>query len=121
MLFRSKSDDFFVSIADPSGVQVPLLESRRDLFESMRLFSQLRDIRKQKMVYKAKLRRQVAEITRHINAIRSSIPDVTLEDESVPESKVASSSPKQERKPVTDLGKIEDGLREIEQRLAKLK
>ncbi|MDO8480745.1 MAG: hypothetical protein Q7S65_02895 [Nanoarchaeota archaeon] len=118
---RPKQDDFFVSISDPSGVQVPLLESRRDLLNSMRLFAQLKDIRRQKSAYKAKLRKQVGEITRHIADIRSSIPDVTLEEEPSLPSSPRVAEVKQDRQPVTDLGKIEDGLKDIEARLAKLK
>ncbi|MBS3106553.1 hypothetical protein J4419_02720 [Candidatus Woesearchaeota archaeon] len=115
---RPPRDDFFVSIPDPSHVQVPVLECRRDLLESMRIFSQLKNIRRQKGALKSRLRKQIAEITRHINSIRSSIPDVTLEEEMVPKQQAPEAKAK---KPITDFAKIEQGLQDIEAKLAKLK
>ncbi|MBR9700200.1 hypothetical protein GOV09_07115 [Candidatus Woesearchaeota archaeon] len=118
-------EEFFVAMNDPHVTRVSLLEARRKTLESMRVFQELKELRKQKIHEKSKLRKNLKHISATINKIKKTMPHINLPSEPKPkpvkkivqiEKKPATLPPK----PRSELDRIEDGLADIESKLAHL-
>lgn len=126
---KEKGHEFFVSISDPSQIRLFLLETTKKALESMRLFQTIKEIRKQKIQEKTKLRKQVKDITSMIRQVKLVMPHVNLPTEEVkpvvkekPKVKVVQPVIIEQPKPQprTEIDRIEDELTEIENKLAGL-
>ncbi len=140
-----KEDDiFFVGIRDPVEVRRNLLESTRDVVQTLQRFERFKQVRDEKQQEVAGLREQVKEINRLVNKLKSSLPKTKLriklhEEAAVAEKKrkeleekKAAGKKKEEKQIVkkeeqlpakrelTEIEKLERELGEIEGRLSNL-
>lgn len=118
-------DVVFVGVNNPNEVRLRILESAKDTFEAMKLFQEIKQIRKQKTELKNQLRKQLRTMSIAYSKIMSALPKVQVHMEQIEKSeKIISEkqTPKLTTPPSqrTELEKIATGLREIEEKLASL-
>jgi len=117
------NEDFFVNVPDPAPIKVALLECRKAILESMKIFRKFREIRKEKNEEKTKLRKQLREISSILNKMRAIMPHVNLPTEeivpkeSMKEEKQVSAQRAPKR---TEIERIESELEDIERKLSTL-
>ena len=130
---KQSEEEYFVAITDSKAIKIPILEARKEILESLRLFSELKEIRKIKGQEKSQLRKQIKEIITLLNKIRVTLPkvnmpagDVIIKEEP---SKIMVAQPIQKRKQEPEelslgsskeLDQIELELRAIESKLSSL-
>ena len=124
-----KSEKIFVRLSNPDFLAVDLLEARKKVLESKKLFKEIRDIRTRKDAEKKVLSKSMKQIAFLINRIKATIPTVDIPKENLKANASKSVPKKAQKKPKqqveqprskTDLDRIEDSLAEIEKKLAKL-
>jgi hypothetical protein len=121
-------DEFFVAIGNPAGVRKGLLESRKTILQSMRVFHALKEVRKKKTEQKNLLRKQLRQVSGIISKIKSSMPHVSVPLDALTEKAegVSKDIKKDQKVPVVkpdvkrEVDRIEDELKEIESKLTHL-
>jgi len=126
-LKKSPKEDFFVSISDPPSIRLPLLESTREILESMKVFQNIKHLRARKREEKTKLRRQLKQISQTVKNLKHSMPHIkeiqTKNTKKVileikPEEEVEIAKKQAPRR--TEIDRIEEGLKEIQAKLSRL-
>jgi len=119
---KGKTDEYFVSVNDPSHVRLSILESRKSVLESMRILERTKHVREQKISQKKVLRSQLRQINGLLSKIKRSMPVVKLPDKDVIKAPVAKkvAVPKPKKHIRTELDKIEESLRDIESKISTL-
>jgi hypothetical protein len=133
---EGKKEEYYVSIEEPVSVRVSLLEARKAVLESMKVFREIKQIRKQKAEQKANLRKQLRQLSLIISKIKAEMPYVkyhpseVAEQKPVPvevEEKEEEAEPEEKKeekvsvkKPADELERIEGELAEIEAKLGSL-
>lgn len=120
-------EEFFVALNNPSLINLSLLETRKSILESMKLFRDIKEVRRQKIEGKNKLRTQIRQISSLLGKIRSCLPHVNISSEvkeaikEQPQQKPAAQVREEPKpKPPTELDRIEAELAEVEQKLSHL-
>jgi hypothetical protein len=124
---KETKEDFFVALNNPNLIRMPILEARKNTLESMRLFKEIKELRKKKIAEKTNLRKQVRQISSLLSKIKSSLPHVKLpaqkevkETLKEIEDTKPEQSPKEVEKPKTEIDRIEAELADIESKLSNL-
>ena len=135
---------FFVKIKDPTEVRRSLLESLKDIVESLQGFEKFKAIREEKLGNIIKLRNDVKDLIKLSSSLKATLPETKLrialekakkvkrrkhkageKTPNKPEKKAAKTGAKETKaekpRPMTDLEKLESELSAIESRLASLK
>jgi len=123
-------EEFFVPINDGAPIRISLLESTKNVLEAMKLFQSIKEIRKEKLAERKRLRTQLRLVYSSINKIKCAMPYIKLPEETKPvPKKIVTQTPKviaipprpiEKPKPLTELERIEQGLKEIEEKLANV-
>ena len=122
----NQKEEFFVAIKDPSIIRVSLLESTKKVLESMKLFQEMKEIRKHKIEQKTLLRKQIKKISAMLGNIKSALPHVNLPtdigsvEEKVPNVEKPRAAPVERVKPQSELDRIEKELMDIENKLSNI-
>jgi len=72
-----EEDVFFVGIKDPIEVRRNLLESTRDIVQTLQRFERFKQVREEKQQEVVRLREQVREISKLVNKLKSLLPKIT--------------------------------------------
>ncbi len=134
---------FFVKVREPDEVKKNLLESLRDIVESMHRFEKFKEIRQEKLKNITKLREDVKELIKLHSNLKAALPESKLRVSLRPfkkkkqkvkkkkkttkkeAKKIIKQLEKEERpreqKPISELEKLESELSAIEGRLSTLK
>jgi len=121
-----KKEEFFVAINSPSSNKVAILEARRDILESMRLFKALKEIRKKKIDEKVQLKKKIRQISSLLSRLKSVLPHTNIhldiQEKSIEKEFAREEAPKATPKfgSETELDRIESQLAEIEGKLSEL-
>ena len=130
----AKKDALFAPLPDSTSVRINLLETRKSILESLKVFSEIKNIRKSKNEEKLKLTKQLSQIALIIGKIKVSLPTINLpsdEPKSQPQKRIVEFSQSKSEKPVqpesiiqkqptNELDSIEKELAEIESKLNSL-
>jgi len=146
MQSKDKKNVFYVGIKDPIEIRRSLLESSKEIVQLMQDFERFKDIREQKFLLKEELKKDIAAIQKMMKALKKAVPKTELrvrlmheheeyEEELLKPKKKSKKSkksktskksstkkakPVEKKKPVTELDKLEDELRKIEEKLGNL-
>ena len=117
---HKKDGGFFIRVENPASIRVCFLEGNKKVLQSMRLFQEFKEIRKEKIEHRKILRRTIKQISANLNMLKESLPfiDMALPKEKPSEDVEAEPEVKQEKPQTVD--HIEAQLREIEQKLSSI-
>jgi len=132
---KDTEEVFFVEVREPNEVRRYILESLKDIVESLQRFEKFKEIRKEKMHNINKLRGIVKGLNKHISSLKNSLPESklrvidikpTLKEEHKPKAGKRKKQKKEEeeveeRKPTTELERLEAELGAIEDKLGSLR
>jgi len=124
-----KEDIFFVEISNPEDVKRNILESLKDIVESLQRFEKFKETRKDKIDKINKLRKTVKEINKLVPSLKQAFPEAKIRAiravSKQPIMKVVKGKKKvsiqETKKPPTELQKLEDELSQIENKLQGLR
>lgn len=118
-----KEEGFYVGIEDPVEVRRNLLESSKEIIHDLQRYEKLKMIKGQKKEAMDKLKKKIAEINVLIAKLKSIVPESKIEkiaplQERVPQTtkKVTKEQPRRK----TEIEKLNDELRRVEEKLKKL-
>ena len=127
-------DAFFVEIREPNEIKRNILESMKDIVEGLQRFEKFKDIRKDKIHNIDRLRKTVKEINKLVADLKSALPESKLrainlkpvlkegqKSKSGKKKKHKKSKEPEEKKPVTEIEKLESELGAIEEKLGSLR
>ena len=125
-------DDFFVIAKDPSEIKRSLLESLKDIVESLQRFEKFKSVREEKLENVDKLRADIKELIKLNSSLKAAMPETKLrisldKKKSKAKKKIVRVEEKHEEietevsKPMTELEKLQSELSVIESRLGSLK
>ncbi len=128
---KESKDIFFVEVREPDEVRRNILESLKEIVESLQRFEKFKEIRKEKSGNVDKLKKDVKEINKIILNLKSALPESKLRamevSKPVAEKKGKKKKHKkkhkeaEERKPASELEKLESELSAIESKLGSLR
>jgi len=126
---KENGDIFFVEVHEPSDVKRIILESLKDIVESLQRFEKFKDTRKDKIDNINKLQKIVKEINKLIPRLKNSLPEAKIrvvdtvskhpKKRAVKDIKKVAAE--ETKKPTTELQKLEDELSDIEGKLGGLR
>ena len=126
-----KEELFFVEVRDPNNVKKNILESLKDIVQSLQKFERFKEIRYQKMESINKLRKDLRDMNKMISDLKGFLPEARLREvklnpvlREAPKTR-SSRKPKKEiteqaNKPGSELQKLESELSAIEEKLKGL-
>lgn len=123
-----KKDLFFIGIQNPDEVRKVLLESWKEVVESLERYENFKEIRKERVENIEKFKKNVKEISRLITELKEKLPETGLkpaipkikEQETGKSRKQPTKKPKARKKEKTELDRLEDELGQIEAKLNSL-
>ena len=130
---KAKEDEaFFVIAKDPSEIKRSLLESLKDIVESLQRFEKFKSVREEKLENVDKLRTDIKELIKLNSSLKAAMPETKLrisldKKKSKDKKKIVRVEEKHEEietevsKPMTELEKLQSELSVIESRLGSLK
>ena len=94
---------YFVEVGQPVEVKRSILETLRIILESLQRFEKFKELRHKKASKVAQLRKNIRDISKHINALKALVPEAKVREAptpvvSVPEHHDHTSSPKKNKK-----------------------
>ena len=127
---KEDKDIFYVEIRSPNEVKRDILESLKDIVESLQRFEKFKELRKEKNNKIDELKSNIKEINKLISNLKEAIPDYNLRDvkfkpiakktkkveKKIPQKEVV----KKAKRPATELEKLESELGSIEEKLKGL-
>ncbi|MBN2422689.1 hypothetical protein JXB41_05650 [Candidatus Woesearchaeota archaeon] len=114
------NDGFFVGVTNPLDVRRNVLESSREMIQTLQSYEKIKKIRESKVRRIQQLRTVIRELDLLFSKLKSSLPKTHLRAkvaESVSSSKVKSSD---STKQMTELERLEEQLKEVEQEIARV-
>ncbi len=127
-------DIFFVEVKEPEEVRKNILESLKEIVESLQRFEKFKETRKDKIYHINKFKNIVKDTNKLVFDLKKSFPETTIrtvrEMSKSTQKKKTNGKKKyagvikkevQERKPMTELQKLESELSEIEGKLESLR
>ncbi len=130
---KKEENPIFVGLTNKDELRRGILECSKSILESLKDYERFKVVREEKLKLINQFRSDIREISKSINALRASLPQVKEVDIKRPEVKqvflnnVSSrSKPKKEERPKvvkvekTELDKLESELNEIEEKLNEL-
>ncbi len=125
---KESKDIFFVEVREPEGVKRNILESLKEIVESLQRFEKFKETRKDKIEHTNKLRKIVKDTNKLVLDLKKSFPETKIRtvraiSETTEKKKTIVGKKKEvvERKPMTELQKLESELNEIEGKLESLR
>jgi len=116
--------DFFVGIYDPLDVRRNLLESSREILKSLKTFTDVSEIRKNKLKLYKKMKSVMEELNLLVTKLDKKLPESHLRKkiEKTVSSPVYVAKEKSKKEGlVNELDKLESQLSEVERELSELK
>jgi small-conductance mechanosensitive channel len=124
---KKEHDEFFVAVSNPKSIRLSFLQARKTVLESMKVFQELKDIRKEKIDQKKQLKKQERKISSLLSKIKTQLPYVKVgslplkpEISDVKASEEQKAKPEPKPEPKTEVDRIEVELGDIEKQLAEL-
>ena len=125
---KESGDIFFVEVKEPEEVRRNILESLKEIVESLQRFEKFKETRKDKFDNINKLRKIVKDTNKLVLDLKKSFPEAKIRtvreiSKSAERKKTIVRKKKEvvERKPMTELQKLESELGEIEGKLESLR
>jgi len=135
---KEESNIFFVGVREPEEVKKNLLESLKEVVESLRRFEKFKEIREEKARNISKLRDDIKELAGVASRLKAALPEtklrIAVESFKKPKKKrhagkkaeaqkteVKKEAIDKVRRPVSELEKLEAELSAIESKLSALK
>ena len=129
---NKREDILFVEVNEPEEVRRCVLESLKDIVESLQRFEKFKDIREDKIENINKLGQIVKETGKLVSDLKNSLPGakiraIKLSRHELPEKKKPAArkntavAEEKKEKPLTELQKLESELSEIESKLNSLR
>ena len=130
---EKKSEDIlFVGLRDPEDVRRNILESLKEIVESLQRFEKFKETRKDKIDHVNKLGKTIKEIGKLVLDLKNALPEAKIRavrvSEQEPKEKKktitrqkAKQAEEAKTKPLTELQKLESELSEIESKLSSLR
>lgn len=112
---KGEQELFFVRVSNPSNLRRNILESSKEIIESLKRYENLKLIRKEKSENISKLKGDVKEIISLISKLKSKLPKVDIKEEK--EAIVPNKKDFKKEAKTTELEKLESELRNIEGKL----
>lgn len=109
------NDPFYVRINSPSEVRRSLLEGSKSILQSLQLYEDVVDLRRQKRHIQSVLEHELEELSRSVSLLKEQLPLVKNVKQKVTKRGGIS------KKPRGQLKALESELAKIEHELAKLK
>lgn len=129
---KESKDVFFAEVREPTEVKRNILESLKDIVESLQRFEKFKSVRKEKIGDINKLRKTLKDINKLASELKNALPESKLRaikiKHELKEKKVKTGRRKvhkkkeeiEEKKPPTELEKLEYELGAIEEKLKGL-
>ncbi len=128
---KAKKEEFYVGVSNANSVHLSLLESKKEILQSMKIFQEMKQIRQQKIEEKQMLRKNVRLIQVQLGKIKRAMPHINLPAEEEKPAPAPIQQPVEQKKeepkpapppahPKTELDRIESQLQEIESKLSGL-
>jgi len=133
---KTEEQTFFVEVREPDDVRRNILESLKDIVESLHRFEKFKEIRKEKMYNINKFRGTIKKINRHVSNLKNALPESKLRNIEVKSVLKEGNKPTvhhrkqrhkkreeevEEQKPKTELERLEAELGAIEDKLGSLR
>ena len=116
-------DIFFVEVQEPDEVRRNILESSKEIVESLERFEKFKGTRKEKMDNINKLGKIVKDINKLAIDLKNSLPESLIKAMKVSKPEIIEKKKleeRAERKPISELQKLHAELSEIESKLQSL-
>jgi len=122
---KKKEEPLFVRLPDPDHVRLRILESTRDILESLKKYEIFKKTKDEKEEHVSNFRKQLREVNLFIGRIKGMVPSVPHPSPMPPvvEKKVLQSpklAPSPPRAKPTELQHLENELDDIEKKIASL-
>lgn len=128
-MHHEQSQELYVSIREPIEIRRNLLESSKDIIETLKRFQNISGLKDKKLNEINNLKSDVRDINRLLSKLRGGLPKTKLKFEAVQETekqkgheKKAQTESKAEKpkKELTEIEKLEKELEEIESKLNEI-
>ncbi len=125
---KENKDIFFVELQEPDEVRRNILESLKDIVETLQKFEKFKELRKKKIDGMNKLGGIIREANRLVANLKNSLPKTELKaaeviSKSLEEKKIDAKKMvgKVEKGSLTELQRLEAALKDIEEKLQSLR
>lgn len=117
MAKKEEDAEFFVRIESPSEFRKTLIESRRDVVQTLEKYEMLRAIRVQKVKYMADLKNVIKDVQVMLGKLKEALPKTKLREKLTKKAsiKILRSSPS--KKASSELDELEQELKKIQSKL----
>jgi phenylalanyl-tRNA synthetase beta subunit len=126
---KEEKDVFYVEVREPNEVRRNILESLKDIVESLKRFEKFKEVGKEKIHSVNKLRRDIKELNKLVSNLKNALPESKLREIKI--KPILSKGKKSKKiknkkeevevmKPKTELEKLESELGAIEEKLQGL-
>ena len=114
MAKENQKEVFYVGLNDPRGVRKNVLESTRDLIQTIKSQDNLKQIRTQKFMLIEELKNQMVQVDNLMNRLKRALPSSRDKEQSIPMPKKKINAPRK----IKDIDKLEAELADIEAKLS---
>src|SRR3989338_8737802 len=80
VMSKENKEIFFVEVREPSNVRKSILESLKDIVESLKKFERFKELREQKMSNVDKLRADLKEINKLVSGLKEILPETKIRE-----------------------------------------
>lgn len=131
MVAEKKEDKelFFVEVRQPTEVRRNILESLKEILESLQGFEKFKESRKERVIKISKLERDIKILGKHVSRLKGILPEASLREAVVQKPKEEEHAAKKHKhhkkkeeakKPLTEVDRLESELGAIEEKLRSL-
>lgn len=127
---KEEKDIFYVEVREPNEVRRNILESLKDIVESLKRFEKFKEAGKEKIHNINKLREDIKELNKLVANLKNALPESKLRDikikpvlaegKKTKKRKHKKKEEVEERRPKTELERLESELGSIEEKLQSL-
>ncbi len=117
-----KTEGFYVGIEDPVELRRNILESSKDIIHNLQRYERLLSIREQKKQAIDRLNKKLAEIRSAVTELKSQFPEIKPEpaEKTLVKKPVTRAKIVKKIKKKTELEKLNEELKEVEEKLGRL-